>query len=667
MPNWPQQQAISQNEQLGSPKGLPQSVSISRPGTSRSTKSIAGWRTIFGHSRQTPPPAKFHPSDVRRIPHHLSESDLRNPFIFLSQPASPPPLPPSSFHSPRPETGGSAASPARCHARSGPIAPSRLDERCFQEVASRRPKTATGAGNENSCRCRLTPFREKTVFMGVSDSETDGITSDLDSDKDADFPSSPPYSDRTSDMVFTPSENSFSSPPTHALPPLISDSACIRNGIRHDCPRNWQQDVSMPTSSPSPSSSSLPSNRMNGSSRAGHRSGAQLKAIERSPPMDFAFERNIVGNRHQAEGFSGNFADFDFGDTVPRSSCSDVQKRKYISATVEIRSHLTEISPNHRPRASPERSISQEKHFVSLPASSTNPDKLLFPPTKIPLGALPRRAHRPPGPHPAAVGAHPGNNGRMSRPLQETNSRSQAYVFPTRQVLARPPSSPRLPTCGPWPGEDSRCQYRPLPLPPAPPLPLAPHRPTNPCSKSPADEGIGLPWGVHNDTRRAFHESVIRPQGPALYDFEASPPPGLQSLRCGNFRGPDSSCSLPPLRCRSGRSATRFDMPLSKPASAPRLPSPTFPSLAKSISCSNEDLARSLELSLDRPMQPPSSICRGLVQPKCRPSLGPGKDVSSEILSSPHCPEPLKSSTRTGSDQDSETSKSGSAIDNDFI
>lgn len=197
--------------------------------------------------------------------------------------------------------------------------------------------------------------------------------------------------------------------------------------------------------------------------------------------------------------------------------------------------------------------------------------------------------------------------GFNSRMTTETRARGppqplQQVAFPSLAArMETPLQNPRSPY-GPATDEGNYMRTVEAPRPPMDRVPLSPFAARTPMEgEFPVMKG--LPRG----------RQPLRPQMP----FEDSPerqteersPRSFSKWGGFGFDRPDTRNSpLPkPPRTPKGQTPASPSWSMSTPTSdiAPRIPSPTFPSLEKAISATSEDLAKSFEISYDAPQPSP--------------------------------------------------------------
>ncbi|KND89174.1 hypothetical protein TOPH_06166, partial [Tolypocladium ophioglossoides CBS 100239] len=605
---------------------FPSAPSSSRPGTANSStiaaRRASGWRAVFSNPGMTAsmedlaPPKGLGSGGLRQ---HASEVNLRTNF-----------------------GGGSTTSLALPAALGGvgvrPGTPSRpatrktewvnpLDVHFGKDTSGSRPGTPSGPA-ANASKSPLGRFefgveaRTGAAAEAEAEAETDRGVSDTATDEPnpeelcetAAYPSPPP-SDRNSERAF--------SPVNLALSPVAT--AC--SSANPDGRRNAASAIrNVDSAAAAGATSSLPSPAP---SASGDRWEAPvIRNVlakrdtftfhqPRRPSFAMQFDdegRGAAARRtRHVEGFSGNFAAFDFGGIAPRPSADGSRGETSLETAgragestettkepsiVESRSEGSVRQPD-----SPEHGIPAS---ASAPSFTTLDRAESAASARQPSGAQPwEAARRPGGPPPAAAGAHPGRvygPGQAASPPRGFKSRfgaeNRSRAPPPRPLrpiqpfasMDRAEPGPRSPY-GPPPdegnylcGEGAEPPRRPGSRPPSSPFSRLPMEGDFPMSK-------GLPRG-----RRPEPPRIPLPPAPSDADDEG----GFGLPAWSDFGRAEPRRSAIPAPLSTARTDASLSPAWSSPASAaapPRLPSPTFPSLAKSISNSSENLARSLELS----------------------------------------------------------------------
>ncbi|PWI68272.1 hypothetical protein PCL_02041 [Purpureocillium lilacinum] len=422
---------------------------------------------------------------------------------------------------------------------------------------------------------------------------------------------SPPGSDRSSDGAFPPLNPSLAS----AAPDLQPSTDNRRNA-----PSALSKVDRAAASLPSPTPSSpLTGSEDKPDTPVIHNVPARRDTLAFHQPrrlsvkMEFDDERQKEARKTQhIEGFRGNFADFNFGATakspsfdMPAVNSVDTSSGERPSVSTEsaqarerVQSPSIAGSFSQRSVRSPESPMSRPSVSTSVSAMSSYNERPESPVIKLPTGA-PRENSRRTGPPPAAVCARRGNAnpfGRTSPPrgfntrfdsAKQTRAPPPRPLFPTPNLASHEGASPspRSPY-GPPPNQNNYIRddieppRRPRSRPPSSPFSRPPMAGDFPKSK-------GLPRGRQPEKPRCSTEDNNDDDDGSVYDDPAWP----------EFDRAEPRYSAMPAPLATPRSD-----PNRSPALPPRLPSPTFPSLAKSISTSSEDLAKSFELHFDAPL-----------------------------------------------------------------
>ncbi|PNP47025.1 hypothetical protein THARTR1_10530 [Trichoderma harzianum] len=198
-----------------------------------------------------------------------------------------------------------------------------------------------------------------------------------------------------------------------------------------------------------------------------------------------------------------------------------------------------------------------------------------------------------------------GFNTRMT-----SDSRSRGPPQPLQQhtalssLIARmetPTQSPRSPYGPAAADEDTYVRTYEAPRPPMDRVPLSPFAARTPMEgEFPVMKG--LPRG-----RQPPRPQILPGDSPERQSEERSPRPFSKWGGFGFDRSESRGATVPMPRTPKSQRPSSPTWSLSTPTSdvAPRLPSPTFPSLEKAISATSEDLAKSFEISFDAPQPSP--------------------------------------------------------------
>lgn len=359
-----------------------------------------------------------------------------------------------------------------------------------------------------------------------------------------------------------------------------------------------------------------------------------------------AAEKEEIKRKRQTEGFEGNFSAFNFGRSAPADSSiplpADAQSlRKASSDRAESPVDVARPSPSlEEKKDAKSRGMTES---ISSHGSGGHEGKEDAKPTLQPL-------QKPPP------------TGALPRPPTRTRQDSQSTLMDSRHIQNTPsldslrgPQRPRV-------DSDTRSPGTPTALRAPPPAfgdraDLRSLRSRSSTNSQKSDDLADAPPPALNHERRS-QSPMARP--PIAGDFplvkglprgrRPGPPPPISVIpqngeapprppRTGdptaNPGWPDRNekhnsaipAPLSPLRDEAPRiSPVRPHRPVDEDfsdwlssAGAPRLPSPTFYSLEKSISSSSENLAKTFELASNTPAPPP---LREMSKPLISPVLG---------------------------------------------
>ncbi|KAK1237121.1 hypothetical protein MKX07_006000 [Trichoderma sp. CBMAI-0711] len=225
------------------------------------------------------------------------------------------------------------------------------------------------------------------------------------------------------------------------------------------------------------------------------------------------------------------------------------------------------------------------------------------------------------------------SDSRARGPPQPLQPMSPAPFSSLMSRMETPTQSPRSPF-GPAVDDDNYMRSHEAPRPPVDRVPLSPF-----ASRTPMEGEFpimkGLPRG-----RQPLRPPLAAGDSPEVRANSRSPRSfskwGAFGLDRLETRG---SPVLP--RSPRGQRSTSPDWSLSTPTSAvaPRIPSPTFPSLEKAISASSEDFAKSFELSFDAP-QPSPLANEFTIDDSPSPAMKPSPVIRVEAKKAPPRPTP---------------------------
>ncbi|KAK2594072.1 hypothetical protein QQS21_008221 [Conoideocrella luteorostrata] len=602
-------------------------ASTSRPGTSNSTRSISNWRSVFKNPALTSsmvdlaPPGRRRPS-VGSLRHAASDMNLR-PGTAL-----PTALGGSGL---RPGTPSRPASSKKA----GWVNP--LDVHFCKDPASSRPGTALGPNTAAFAASRAPPTpTSPRNFLGNLDlgpsaggsevnahtatnpsSTFNGRKSDEEVTAQNGYPS-PPQSDRNSDRAFSPvnvpnSDNGHSSSKRNAP-----------SGLR-------KMDVQGPKSLPSPAPSVQRTSEDRSEGPIIRNVPARRETMAFHQPRRGSFALDFEGPQRATlmpspkEGFTGNFADFDFGETVAKTISNSSAKGEKPSWGEE----------SARPGRDSVSSDSTKESFREMPSNNTPSSYSVFAATQMEreqskspaptqasedqaansslIDQLPKppraTGRQPTGAPPTAAQSHPGLNNGLKISQQQgfqsrfgsiTSSRA-APPRPLRPVTASAAEQTQLSPRSPYgPPTVANNSYMRDDVPPPRPKDVVPLSPFGrPAMKGDFPVSKGLPRGRQPGPLQAHPLPTPTDEDISFSlqiwpDFEQSEP-----------RRSAIPAPLTPARPHTSHAAgPGIATPTS--ASAPRIPSPTFPSLAKSISSSSSTFGQSFEINFDEPFNSPT-------------------------------------------------------------
>ncbi|OPB41361.1 Splicing coactivator SRm160/300, subunit SRm300 [Trichoderma guizhouense] len=233
-----------------------------------------------------------------------------------------------------------------------------------------------------------------------------------------------------------------------------------------------------------------------------------------------------------------------------------------------------------------------------------------------------------------------GFNTRMT---SDSRSRSRGPPQPLQHatlssLVARmetPTQSPRSPYGPAAADEDTYVRTYEAPRPPMDRVPLSPFAARTPMEgEFPVMKG--LPRG-----RQPPRPQIPPSDSPERQSEERSPRPFSKWGGFGRDRSESRSATVPMPRTPKSQRPSSPTWSLSTPTSdvAPRIPSPTFPSLEKAISASSEDFAKSFEISYDAPPRSPLAN-EFTVNDVPSPSIKPSPVIRVEAKKAPPRPTP---------------------------
>ncbi|PHH76394.1 hypothetical protein CDD83_4261 [Cordyceps sp. RAO-2017] len=434
---------------------------------------------------------------------------------------------------------------------------------------------------------------------------------------------SPPQSDCRSDRSYFAYHPSVGHVSPESRPP---SSRCPAPSALRNV--NTLAATSLPTPAPPspPSSSDGQGNGPAPPSEPAARHRAPTLRRPHRPSFTVSFDdpgQRAARRTQHIEGFVGNFADFDFGDSILRPS-ADIAAGKAVEAArepTERADSATEPAPDlggesppgrlTAPSLAPSRKLPALSLSIGLPSETTGDGARL--PADVPTSSV--------GNHGRGVGlglAPDPSRGFTSR----VDSRSHSTRAPPPQPLRplqpwagaeKAKSSPRSPYGPPLEGEGSYVRGPEAETPQRPSGKL----PVSPFSRQPMDGDFpvskGLPRG------RLLEPPALPFSSPGSTDDDDED----HAFGRGRFLDGDEDededdegglilpswpafgnsehrqSAVPPPLSTSSRSPVRPDASPAASSSAPRLPSPVFSSLITSFSNTSGDLARSFELALE--------------------------------------------------------------------
>ncbi|KAK9443535.1 hypothetical protein VB005_02814 [Metarhizium brunneum] len=629
-----------------SPPQFPSSTS--RPGTANSTRSMSNWRAVFKNPAMTSslidlaPPKR--PPSTGSLRHAASHVNLR-PGMAL----------PTAL-------GGNGLRPGTPSRPSGAkkagwVNP--LDVHFCRNPANTHPGTPLGRNPVVTGPVALGSPNNPTGQFDFGQ-HTDGQETSKNTNKHV--PSATAHS-RKSDEEFVASNQYPSPPPSDtgsegALSPMnlpaLDNHSPTRKRDAASSPGNV--DMPEPTSPPSPMPLVQPTSpdRLGGpivrNSPARRDTFAFHQPRRQSFTKEFEEVHRATMMHPPKEGFSGNFADFDFGESVIKTT----------SNMSETEGHPS-FEAARRPSTSPEATKESDRGLAPTASESmlssslkqTERDELRrLAPTYTPedqatnvIDQLPRspreRALRTLGPPPAATGAYRAHsNGTGMGFPQGFKSRFDSEKWsratpprPLQPVL--PPSvihdveTAAMRSFGPAP--DSGIGYTSRE-----PTPRQTEKlPSSPFSRPPMEGNFPMSKGLPRGRR----PGPPPPRPSSSDDDNALPFPMWSDFDMSEPRRSAMPAPLTPSR-PSPSQDPRSGLSTSTSAASPRIPSPTFPSLAKSISNSSDSFGNSIDMDNNEPLG--STTLGGFPSLDGRPSTSGGiSSIRVEAKKAPPRPAPV--------------------------
>ncbi|GAB0136130.1 hypothetical protein EsDP_00004444 [Epichloe bromicola] len=598
--------------------------STSRPGTANSTRSISNWRAVFKNPAMTSsmvdlaPPRRRQPS-VGSLRHAASDMNFR------SGPGLPAALGGSGL---RP---GTLSRPATSQ-KAGSEWVNPLDVHFCTASATSRPGKSSHEPNAAVLAAAQAPKAPApprnfigNLNLGPSagggeEGQTNHASYDHVRKSDENhvirngYPS-PPQSDNNSDRAFSPvnSDNGVS-----------VNKRNLTSSLR-------RMDVPGPTSLPSPPPSAQRTRQDPQEEGPTIRNGpARRDTLAFHQPRRPSFAMGFEGIQRATimhppkEGFSGNFADFDFGEFVTKTMMSNASVQDDKASFEEVcRSSVSSCSTKDSLRfstllESPSSPFmyatrpNEREHSKSPAPTHASEDQVTNSSLIDQLPQPPREAtRRPSGPPSTAIAVHQEvslgsrigpRQGFQSRFDSDSSSRapppqplrpatSSSAANHALELSSRDPFGPPLDSSTSCVRE-GQLSPRSQDKPPSSPFTRRPMEGDFPVSK-------GLPRGRRPEPLQAHPVSAPDHEGaefllPAWSGLDRSEP------RLSAIPAP-----LTPARpYTSHGSGTDVSTPTS--AVAPRIPSPTFPSLEQSISGLSSTFGKRFEINFDEHLNSPT-------------------------------------------------------------
>lgn len=532
-----------------------------RPGTASGATTAPGprsWHAVFGNSGAASSMTDLKPPVMRGLRHNASEVNLRSHHLAqdstatLALPSTSKWMDPLQAHS--------------CH-----------------DVSHARSDTAPAA--KTGLPCQIPPFSKLDLQMG----EPLGIAKSTPDHGAVNGCPSPPQSDGVSEPSYFPYHPSMGRVSPDSRP---ASSRCnAPSALRH------VDTASIGARPPSPAPSPPCTRDGPGPFPLGLQRRQTCK-------LDFG-DQSARRTRHNVEGFIGNFADFDFGASVSRAGNSPVTTRaEALGVATGAQSKV-----DHWLRQ-------PEMPLERLPSHASAPSL---------LGPRPTTAS---GPVPSVIceeseyaGGSLASSMESHFHLEFAVTAVSAQIFPARVDSKPQTTREHAPQPSqPVPSSPSADQAEPSPYGPSaqgegdsdtqlPHRPSGPHNPS-PHSRRPLEGHFskskgGLPRGrlveppvlpLSSPEPNGAEEESECDENHATDEDEDSGPilPEWPSFDNSSHR----HSAVPPPLSTASRSPARSIASSAPSTAAPRLPSPTFPSLTTSISGSSLGLANSFELAL---------------------------------------------------------------------
>lgn len=326
-------------------------------------------------------------------------------------------------------------------------------------------------------------------------------------------------------------------------------------------------------------------------------------------------ELKKMRKQQQTEGFAGNFADFDFGETVKRQTTIDFPIPDSMTNKSELREDFKfpALDLSQFPKVTQGRKDATKKEVESSSAQSHEPSKLppLGPPPRSDIPARPVTSYGPSDrvktSNTSTSATHKGTFvGSLDLAVPPGFHSRFDLDKDTKPKTAPPrPLRPALPIDAKHSENSPKSPFAPSPSmkslksPDDAPRPSVDHSPGSPFTQAPMEGAFpktkGLPRGRQPPRRPPrSDEATNQNLGANKPDF-AVPNWGLDKSEPRRSAMPAPLAPLsPPRQPRPSTSSTMTT------ATAPRIPSPTFTSLEISLSDATDSLAMAFEEAFEK-------------------------------------------------------------------
>ncbi|EQL03974.1 hypothetical protein OCS_00328 [Ophiocordyceps sinensis CO18] len=585
-----------------------------RPGTACPATTSPGarsWHAVFGNPAAASSMTHLKPPVMGNLAHNASEVNLRS-------------------HGAARDSNASLAIPT------GTVASSRapdagksewlnlLDVHFGPDASSARPGTVPAT--KSGLPCPLLPSGKPDLKIEVlGDEPPPGAAMPKPDDGGPSGYPSPPQSDGFSERSYFPYHPSIGriSPDSRSSSRRCNAPSALRNvdSAIGACP---------PSPAPSPPCIRDSHDRLS----LGPQRRQTLRLDFDDPPT--------IKKKQYVEGFIGNFADFDFGDGVSRPGKSSDKTRGDTSG--DASGAKSKVDKWLRQPESPQKRLPSHASAPSLLTLKTTTVLSCFPPPPSticeesefgddsPMSSVQSQSTLEPGSAPISPQSLPSRIDAKHRSMRAPPPQPLRPMPPLLSTGQAAKSSPRSPYGPSAEGESNYVRgtglsppYRPLDLPPLSPFSRRPIEADFPKSEadfpkseadfpkskggSPKSKG-GSPKSKGGLPRGRLLEPPVMPlSGSSESEDESDGDKGHETdededtgpilpawLSFENASHRDSA--VPPPLSTANLSPARSIASSTLSTMAPRLPSPTFPSLTTSISGSSLELARSFELAL---------------------------------------------------------------------